>query len=103
MSPPDTPFDEPVFDEPWQAQAFGLTVALHEAGVFDWPAWAQALSTELKAEVPYWQAWLAALERVLAERNLALPDDITAMAHRWEEAAHATPHGQPIALSNARS
>ena len=26
--------DEPVFSEPWQAEAFALTVALHEKGDF---------------------------------------------------------------------
>ena len=28
--------DGPVFDTPWQAQAFAMTVKLHEAGVFEW-------------------------------------------------------------------
>ena len=28
--------DGPVFRAPWEAQAFALTVRLHEAGVFTW-------------------------------------------------------------------
>ena len=37
----------PVFAEPWQAQAFALTLKLHEGGVFSWTQWAKALSVEL--------------------------------------------------------
>ena len=32
--------DGPVFTAPWQAQAFAMTLALHERGVFTWPEWA---------------------------------------------------------------
>tara|TARA_R110002072_G_scaffold270977_1_gene430755 strand:+ start:157 stop:486 length:330 start_codon:yes stop_codon:yes gene_type:complete len=107
LNPPDAPkpgarpFDDPPFEEPWQAQVFGLTVALNEAGVFDWPSWAQALGAQIKTGAPYWQAWLSALEAVLAERDLALPADVADLARRWHEAALATPHGQPIRLENA--
>ena len=38
---------EPVFAEPWQAQAFAMTLELHGRGLFTWPEWAQALATEL--------------------------------------------------------
>ncbi|MEE1557214.1 MAG: nitrile hydratase accessory protein, partial [Alphaproteobacteria bacterium] len=39
---PSLPRDEdgPVFDEPWQAQAFAMTVWLHEQSHFTWPEWA---------------------------------------------------------------
>ena len=35
--------EEPVFSEPWQAEAFALVVALHERGLFSWAEWAEAL------------------------------------------------------------
>ena len=38
----------PVFREPWEAQAFAITLALHERGVFTWPQWAATLSEEIK-------------------------------------------------------
>jgi nitrile hydratase accessory protein len=41
--------DGPVFNEPWEAQAFALAVRLSEAGCFTWAEWAKALSQELKA------------------------------------------------------
>ncbi len=37
----------PVFEEPWQAHAFAMTVSLHERGVFTWSEWSHALSQEI--------------------------------------------------------
>ena len=28
--------EEPIFEEPWMARAFALTVELHQQGVFTW-------------------------------------------------------------------
>ncbi|WP_220443948.1 nitrile hydratase accessory protein [Pararhodobacter zhoushanensis] len=96
MSAPDQPFLAP-----WQAQVFGLTVALSEAGLFNWPDWTQALGAQLATGAEYWDAWLQALEVILTQKGVAVPDEIAALAHRWQDAAHATPHGQPILLENA--
>jgi hypothetical protein len=41
--------DEPVFREPWEAQAFAMTVLLHQQGLFTWTEWAQALSAQIAA------------------------------------------------------
>jgi hypothetical protein len=38
----------PVFREPWEAQAFAMTLALHERGVFTWRQWAATLGEEIK-------------------------------------------------------
>lgn len=98
--------DAPAFDEPWQAEAFALTVALHERGVFSWSEWAQALSAQVKAPgaaadgSDYYDCWLRALETLLAGKGLAAPADIDSLAAAWERAAHATPHGKPILLEN---
>lgn len=100
MNPPEQPFDEP-----WQAQAFALTLALHEQGLFTWAEWAQALSAALKEAAPdgsdYYARWLVALEALLAARGQTDSAEIAALAARWQAAAHATPHGQPILLKNA--
>jgi nitrile hydratase accessory protein len=97
---PDTP--ERPFAAPWQAQAFALTVALHRAGLFSWPDWAQALGAELRGGArdgsDYWDRWLLALERLVTQRTGAAPGDLAAIAARWQAAARATPHGQPITL-----
>jgi nitrile hydratase accessory protein len=67
--------DSPVFNEPWEARAFAMTVALHERGVFTWPQWAEALSREINrahaagdADLgdTYYQHWLRALESLVS-------------------------------------
>jgi nitrile hydratase accessory protein len=99
-------FDEPVFAEPWQAEAFALTVALHDRGLFSWSVWADALSAEVKKPNAasdghdYYEHWLAALESLLSAKGIAGKSDIDTLAAAWERAAHATPHGKPILLAN---
>ncbi len=98
--------DEPVFSEPWQAEAFAMTVALHEKGLFTWSEWAQALSTEVHAPDvaadghDYYACWLRALEKLLAAKGVAPAQDVDRFAAAWQRAAHATPHGKPILLAN---
>ena len=94
----------PVFAEPWQAQAFALTVQLHERGAFTWPEWAEALSDEIKAAGPaddgsaYYSHWLAALERLVTAKRLAAAEALDQRKHAWEAAYLRTPHGQPVTL-----
>ena len=47
---PGVPRDEdgPVFREPWEARAFAMALALHEAGVFTWKEWAETLGAQIK-------------------------------------------------------
>ena len=99
MTRPDTP--ETPFDAPWQAQVFGLTVALSDGGLFTWDAWTRAFGARLAAGVGYWDAWVQALEGMLAQCGIAPPDEVAALANRWQDAAHATPHGVAIRLENA--
>jgi nitrile hydratase accessory protein len=79
------PGDEPPFREPWEAQAFAMTVKLHEAGHFTWPEWAAVLSEEIadaqKRGDPdlgttYYHHWLRALERMVVEKGLVLPEEL---------------------------
>ena len=99
--------DGPVFREPWQAQAFAMTLALHERGLFTWPEWAAALATEIKraqaAGDPdtgetYYRHWLAALERLVAERGVTDAAALARYRDAWDRAADRTPHGAPIEL-----
>ena len=100
------PTDAPVFAEPWQAEAFAMTLALHERGLFSWNEWAEALSAEVKkpGAAPdgsdYYDHWLRALEKLLAAKGAAAAPEVDALAAAWERAAHATPHGKPILLEN---
>jgi nitrile hydratase accessory protein len=97
----------PVFREPWEAQAFAMALALHERGVFTWPEWAATLGEEIKraqsAGDPdtgetYYRHWLAALERLVAEKGLASSETLHRYRHAWEHACDRTPHGKPIEL-----
>ncbi len=100
MNPPDP---ERPFAEPWQAQAFAMTVKLHEKGCFTWGEWAQALGAELRAEPerPYYESWLAALEQIVEAHTLMTRAEREARIAAWDRAARATPHGHPILLENA--
>jgi nitrile hydratase accessory protein len=93
--------DGPVFAEPWEAQAFAMAVKLHEAGVFSWPEWTDALGHELKAapQRPYYESWLAALERLVLAKGVLTEQERLARVDAWDRAAKATPHGAPIELS----
>jgi nitrile hydratase accessory protein len=107
---PSIPCDAegPVFREPWEAQAFAMTLALHERGVFTWPQWAATLGAEIKraqaAGDPdtgetYYRHWLNALERLVAETGVADAAALARYQHAWDHAADRTPHGQPIELT----
>jgi nitrile hydratase accessory protein len=100
----------PVFAAPWQAQAFAMAITLHERQLFTWPEWAAALAAEIacaqEAGDPdrgdtYWHHWLAALERLVAEKGAAAPAALARCRAAWAHAAARTPHGTPIALSDA--
>ncbi|AZO46482.1 MAG: nitrile hydratase accessory protein [Mesorhizobium sp.] len=99
-------FDEPVFAEPWQAEVFAMTVALHDKGLFSWREWADALSAEVKKPGAaadghdYYEHWLDALESLLSAKGVAGRVEVDTLAAAWERAAHATPHGKPILLEN---
>src|SRR4029077_16964962 len=91
--------DGPVFAEPWEAQAFALAVTLHERGVFTWAEWAAALAEEIRraqaAGDPdtgetYYRHWLAALERLVAEKDVADAATLTRYADAWGRAAERT-------------
>lgn len=121
MTPPDgvsrftsglnVPVDghEPVFAEPWQAQAFALTVRLHAAGCFTWTEWADTLAAVLR-EVRqrgepddgshYYDHWLAALERLVTTKRLLDAATLDRRKADWAEAYRTTPHGQPVMLSH---
>jgi nitrile hydratase accessory protein len=106
---PDLPRDAdgPVFREPWEAQAFAMTLALYRRGLFTWPQWTEALAAEIgrarAAGDPdrgdtYYRHWLNALERLVAERGVAAPADLARYREALRRAAARTPHGVPIAL-----
>ena len=97
----------PIFGEPWEAQAFAMTLALHERDLFTWTEWAATLAEEItraqKSGDPdtgetYYRHWLAALERVVSEKDVADRAALARYYNAWDHAAGRTPHGQAIEL-----
>jgi len=110
---PALPRDDagPVFNAPWEAQAFAMTVSLHARGVFTWREWADALAAELAAAssrgepddgTHYYEHWLAALEKLVAGKKLILGKELERRVDEWDAAARSTPHGKPIELPRRR-
>jgi nitrile hydratase accessory protein len=107
LSQPD-PKQEPVFAEPWEAQAFALAVKLSDQGHFTWKEWAAALADELKGAADrgepddgsrYYHHWLAALERLVTAKGLTDPAAMLTRKEAWAEAYRRTPHGKPVELA----
>lgn len=75
------------FSEPWQAEVQALAVLLLE-----WQ--------DVSGKTDYLEL-LAALERVVVERGLTSDDELDTLRAAWDRAAHRTPHGTPIELTDA--
>jgi nitrile hydratase accessory protein len=100
---------EPVFAEPWQAQACALAVKLSEQGHFTWKEWATLLASELNTAATrgepddgshYYEHWLAALEQLVTAKGLADSAALVARKEAWAGAYRCTPHGTPVKLPN---
>jgi len=96
-----------IFREPWEAQAFAMTLALHEQGLFSWSEWAEALAAQIAAAQAsgdpdlgdtYYHHWLAALEKLVAVKKARSLEELARYQRAWGHAAERTPHGQPIDL-----
>ena len=99
----------PVFNAPWEAEAFAMTLSLYEKGVFTWPQWANVLAGEIsRAQAAgdpdlgdtYYHHWLAALERIVVEQGITDQQRLAGLYDDWNKAALSTPHGQPIVLTD---
>ena len=64
-----------------------MAVLLHERGAFTWPEWSARLADEIAAATArgedddgrrYYRHWLAALEKLVAEKGLSRDDELRA-------------------------
>ncbi len=99
--------DNPVFREPWEAQAFAIALVLYERGLFTWDEWAQALSAQIHAAQAqgdpdlgntYYCHWLAAIESLVSLKGFSSREDLGRYQRAWHHAADRIAHGQPIEL-----
>ncbi|WP_111510852.1 nitrile hydratase accessory protein [Mycobacterium kyogaense] len=77
------------FEQPWEIRAFALAVALHQAGAYQWAefqgaliesiaAWERLASAPAASQWSYYEHWLAALERLVADGSVLDRNDIDA-------------------------
>src|SRR5512147_3087360 len=85
--------DGPVFQAPWQAQAFAMALSLHARGAFTWREWADALAAELAATAArgepddgthYYEHWLAALEKLAARKGIVSGEALERRVGEWD-------------------
>jgi len=97
----------PVFDEPWQAEALAIADTLVQSGMFSASAWSSALGLALKqadsrgdkdTQETYYLCVLIALETLVAGHSDIAAEAMTGKRKDWEQAYLATPHGQPVRL-----
>jgi nitrile hydratase accessory protein len=69
---------EPVFASPWEGRAFGLALDLVEQRGLPWNAFRELLITAIAEEPrrPYYESWVVALERLVAEQELVTLADL---------------------------
>ena len=100
--------DEPVFDEPWQAQALGLAFTLSERGLFTPAQWSATLGAKHRQVLAdgapdnaqtYYEAVVLAVEALICDSGELSAERLDERAQTWRRAYLNTPHGQPVHLS----
>lgn len=85
---------ELVFAAPWEARAFGLAVALNEAGVYPWRDFSQGLAAETAeveqhgAPASYYERWLETLAKLAIAKGLVTPEELDARTTEYAFGAH---------------
>jgi nitrile hydratase accessory protein len=78
---------ELVFDAAWEARVFGLTLSMHERGLFAWDEFRDELIEEIAradhsdhtgTDSTYYERWLDAFEHLLIEKGLLTREELNA-------------------------
>jgi len=95
---------ELVFKAPWESRAFGVAIALHDAGAIDYEVFRSHLIAEIAGHAgahgagedsagadggDYYERWLDALQRVLVEQEIVSEAEL---GQRTAEIAHVWDH-----------
>ena len=101
--------DEPVFAEPWEGRAFALSVETVERLAVPWDAFRQRLIAAIDDDPhrPYYESWLAALERLVLDHHAADADELAtqrmrAASYHVDEMGNGDVEIFPLAVSEAR-
>ncbi len=71
-----------LFTAPWEARAFGIAVALNEAGAYPWRDFSQGLAAETAAAeqgdgpTGYYERWLETLAKLAMAKGLVTPAEL---------------------------
>ena len=97
-----------VFEMPWHAEIFAMTVHLHKEGLFSWPDWTERFSDalaragahyNLNGSNDYYNVWLDTFVQFIAEKGITSEPAIDFMSEKWREAYVHTPHGMPVTIA----
>ena len=76
---------ELVFEAPWEGRSFGLALALHEQGLFDWEEFRQRLISSIATQPTddYYEQWLRALESLLVDKGILTREELAARVQEF--------------------
>jgi nitrile hydratase accessory protein len=87
------------FEAPWESRLFGVTLALCEAGRFEWEEFRRLLIEEIaRADAArdgfrYYRRWQAAFEGLVAAKGLCARDELAARARSLAARPPGHDHG----------
>jgi nitrile hydratase accessory protein len=82
---------EPVFQAPWEARAFAMTLALFEQGQYSWKEFQEILIDEIESSAAsgeeggdtspaYYEHWLSAVEQLLRRKGVIISGQLETRA-----------------------
>ena len=98
---------EPVFNEPWHAQALAIADSLVTSGKVTPEEWSNALGAQLEharhtaaPDTPqtYYQSVLDTLEALVVNNLPLSKQQLENRTQQWKDAYLSTPHGSPVSL-----
>jgi nitrile hydratase accessory protein len=81
---------ELVFEEPWQGRVFGMAVALHEQGLYEWEEFRRTLVAGIAAAEArggpfvYYEIWLETFEALLGRRQIVSSAELDETTYQFE-------------------
>jgi nitrile hydratase accessory protein len=81
---------ELVFEEPWQGRVFGMAVALHEQGLYEWEEFRQTLIGRIAAAEArggpfvYYEIWLETFEALLGRKQIVSSAELDETTYQFE-------------------
>lgn len=78
---------ELVFAAPWEGRAFGMALAVVQGLGLPWMEFQQRLIAAIAAapDAPYYEAWTAALERLVVDHGVCSAEELAAALARAGE------------------